>query len=318
MKTSVVTFFVLTIFLASCEETLLPVVETISYEIVSMESVLLTGEVTNESGGAVTKRGFCWGTNSEPTVNDYSSENDYGPGTFTQEIHVTYDQKYFFRSYAIDANGTQFGKVLCFKTELKPVFRTMTDRRDWKSYRTVKINNQTWMAENLAFLPSVSRQDQGSSDSPYYYVYNYEGSNVADAKSTENYDTYGVLYNWRAAMIACPSGWHLPSDEEWTILTDYLGSSAGVFLKEPGTTHWENPNTGANNASGFKALPGGMRTYRWGFVADGTYALFWSASEGDEPFAWCLCLGYSYDHVAHGYDYSDAGFSVRCLKNENQ
>jgi len=311
----VLILFVVLILSSSCEKNDLSVVKTVSYEIVSLESVILIGEVINQSGGVVTKRGFYWGTNPEPTLNDNCSENDNGPGTFTQKITVNYGQEYFFRSYAIDASGTQFGRVLSFKPEIKPVSGTMIDTRNWKIYATVKINDQTWMAENLAFLPSVSPHYSGSATDPFYYVYDYEGSSVADAKATDNFDTYGVLYNWEAAKTACPSGWHLPTEGEWTILTDYLGSSAGNFMKESGTKHWEGPNTGATNASRFKALPGGARYYRWGFVTLGSYALFWSASEGDELNARRLCLGYNYGYVTRGYDYGDNGFSVRCLKN---
>ncbi len=313
MKKIVFTFFVLTMFLASCKNIEVPVVKTVSYEIVTLKSVLLTGEVTNESGGAVTKRGFYWGTNPTPSLTDNSSENGYGPGVFTESVSLIYGQEYFFRSYAVDANGTQFGNILSIKVEIKPVTGTMTDSRDGKTYATVKINNQTWMARNLAYLPAVSPSSNGSESSPYYYVYNYEGSNVAAAKAVANYDTYGVLYNWEAAKISCPSGWHLPTDAEWTILTDYLASSGG-FMKEAGTTHWNSPNTDATNASGFTALPGGHRYYDGDFLSLGLGAFFWSSSENGSD-AWGRGLYYDGDGVYRHYYYRGSGFSVRCLQN---
>src|SRR5574344_844768 len=165
----------------------------------------------------------------------------------------------------------------------EPTSGTFTDDRDNKVYKWVKIGDQVWMAENLAYLPSVNMVADGSEDAAgsYYYVYGYDGTNVAEAKATDNYATYGVLYNWTAAMNGeassttnpsgiqgvCPAGWHLPSDAEWTELTDYLGgaSVAGGKLKETGTTHWNSPNTGATNETGFTALPG---CYRYG---DGTF-----------------------------------------------
>lgn len=146
---------------------------------------------------------------------------------------------------------------------------------DGDNYAVVTIGEQTWMAENLRYLPSVVGPDTGSEDvaGSYYYVYGYNGTDISEAKATENYDTYGVLYNWSAAMNGeessednpsgvqgiCPAGWHLPSKAEWTELTDYLGggSVAGGKLKEIGTTHWSSPNTGATNETGFTALPGG-------------------------------------------------------------
>jgi uncharacterized protein (TIGR02145 family) len=157
---------------------------------------------------------------------------------------------------------------------------TMTDARDGKTYNTVTIGNQEWMAENLAYLPSVNMGADGSDDNTagkYYYVYGYDGTNVTDAKATDNYTTYGVLYNWNAAMDGastssanpsgvqgvCPTSWHLPSDVEWTVLTDLLGgeSVAGGKLKETGTTHWNSPNTGATNSG----LPGGLRSGSGGY-----------------------------------------------------
>jgi len=83
---------------------------------------------------------------------------------------------------------------------------TFTDSRDNTDYRYITIGTQTWMAENLRVLPSVSDPDDGSPDDPYYYVYDYYGTDVAAAEATENYKTYGVLYNWEAALTACPDG----------------------------------------------------------------------------------------------------------------
>jgi uncharacterized protein (TIGR02145 family) len=84
-------------------------------------------------------------------------------------------------------------------------------------YKTVLIGKQWWMAENLAYLPVVNLPTEESVTNPYYYVYDYIGEDVDAAKATDNYKTYGVLYNWTAAMAACPAGWHIPSDAEWTV-----------------------------------------------------------------------------------------------------
>ena len=122
------------------------------------------------------------------------------------------------------------------------------DTRDGNVYNYVTIGNQVWMAENLKYLPSVVGSDTSSEITPFYYVYDYDGVNIEDAKATSNYTAYGVLYNWSAAMAGsassvtnpsgvqgvCPIGWHLPSDAEWIVLTDYLGgeNEAGGKLKE--------------------------------------------------------------------------------------
>jgi uncharacterized protein (TIGR02145 family) len=203
-------------------------------------------------------------------------------------------------------------------TETKTVIvagGNFTDSRDGHEYFLKTIGTQTWMAENLAYLPSVSPSSVGSETSPYWYVYNYQGSNVTEAKSTANYTTYGVLYNWESAKTACPSGWHLPSDTEWTTLTDFLGTSAGGKMKETGTTHWLSPNAGATNESVFTALPGGCLIPNGSFSYLGSYALFWSASKSVASFAWYRGLCYNDDEVGWHDDDCSYGFSVRCIKD---
>ncbi|MBM4459807.1 MAG: hypothetical protein FJ011_18935 [Chloroflexi bacterium] len=123
---------------------------------------------------------------------------------------------------------------------MKNTIDMLTDERDGNTYRTMVIGDQCWMAENLRYLPSVSpisarsprrlwRHVQNNSRiRPYYYVYGYPGRRVSEAQATANYRHYGVLYNWPAAMGACPPGWHLPGDEEWTQLVDYLMQAYGL------------------------------------------------------------------------------------------
>src|SRR5690554_267685 len=195
-----------------------------------------------------------------------------------------------------------------------------TDPRDGNVYKIITIGDQVWMAENLAYLPSVNMVADGSEDAAgsYYYVYGYDGTNVAEAKATDNYATYGVLYNWTAAMNDCPHGRHLPSDAEWTELTDYLGgeSVAGGKLKETGTTHWASPNTGATNETGFTALPGGARYNDGTFYDIGGYGNWWSATGDDATYAWDRFVSYGYSSVSSDCYYcKSVGFSVRCLRD---
>src|SRR5574344_1437322 len=210
------------------------------------------------------------------------------------------------------------------------VYSTIKDARDNQTYRIVTIGSQTWMAENLKYLPSVVGPETGSQTTPHYYVYGYNGTNVTDAKATANYTTYGVLYNWPAAMNGaassttnpsgvqgvCPDGWHLPSDAEWTELTDYLGgtSDAGGKLKETGTTHWNSPNTSATNETGFTALPGGNRRYGGTFYDVGRNGYWWSATENDANKAWSRRVYNDLSNVFRESSYKELGLSVRCLK----
>jgi len=208
-----------------------------------------------------------------------------------------------------------------------------------KSYAIVKIGNQTWMAENLAYLPKVSKSDTGSETMKYCYVYGYEDTVVAAAKTTLNYKTYGVLYNWPAAMNTsgksrpirgvmqgiCTVGWHLPGDDEWKALEMSLGmtqadadtidirysGSAGEKLKS--TWDWTSDSL-SSNYSGFTALPGGYRNMDNGFRELGNYALFWSASVLD-TLGYYRGLEFNDDGVFRYRTLKSHGMSVRCVKD---
>lgn len=145
-----------------------------------------------------------------------------------------------------------------------PGMPTITDPRDGQVYPTVKIGSQCWLQKNM----------------------NYKtGNSWCYGDNSTNCDTYGRLYDWKTALKVCPKGWHLPSDDEWSTLTTFLGGEgvAGGKMKEAGTSHWASPNEGAANSSGFTALPGGYRRYNGNF-ANLTYAAnFWSSTEYSTP-----------------------------------
>ena len=185
------------------------------------------------------------------------------------------------------------------------------------AYQTVQIGDQCWFAENCRYLPHVSNPTDESATEPYYYVYDYEGTDVEAAVASPNYETYGVLYNWPAVMTEgiCPSGWHIPSDGEFTELTDFLGGEgvAGGKMKEAGYDHWNQPNTGATNSSGWTGLPGGYRD-SGAFVNDGYYGYWWSASESGS-YSWRRTLYGNLGYVLRHDDDRDVGFSARCVRD---
>jgi uncharacterized protein (TIGR02145 family) len=217
-------------------------------------------------------------------------------------------------------------------------FVTCTDP-DGRSYAIVKISNQTWMAENLAYLPEVSHVAKGSDSLRHYYVYDYDDSLVGPAKNTDNYNFYGVLYNWPAAMnteskasqggrslqAVCPNGWHMPDDSEWKALemalgmsqydadTLYLRNSGEVGKKLKSSTGWINAGNGSN-FSGFTALPGGYRNTHGDFRSIDNYALFWTASLTD-TLAYYRSLNFNDNGVYRIPTLKSHGLSVRCVRD---
>ncbi len=208
---------------------------------------------------------------------------------------------------------------------------TFIDERDNNEYKWVKIGNQIWMAENLAYLPAVVGPGTESVTTPYYYVYDYDGTNATEAKATYNYTTYGVLYNWPAALATCPSGWHLPSDNEWKQLemaigmseseadaTESRGINAGTKLRA--LSGWYDNGNGTDDY-GFSALPGGHFSYTndiiGGFFSDNIrFGLWWSASEYATSNAWLRYLAAGYSGVYRTSNFKkNNGFSVRCVKD---
>ena len=174
---------------------------------------------------------------------------------------------------------------------------SFTDSRDGKTYKTVKIGTQTWMAENLAYKPISGN----------YWAYDNNSSNVSK---------YGYLYDWKTAKNVCPSGWHLPSDAEWTQLIEYLGGSEIAGKKMKSTSGW-NENGNGTNQSGFNGFPCGFRNGDGKYSDVGYYASWWGSAESstDTEIAWGKNLNFDNSKVLFNDGYKWRGFSVRCLKD---
>jgi uncharacterized protein (TIGR02145 family) len=183
-------------------------------------------------------------------------------------------------------------------------------------------NGQEWMAENLRTttyangdpIPNVTDANQWS---------NLTTGAWAHYNNDSQYENpYGKLYNWNTVddpRNVCPTGWHVPTDAEWTVLSDYLGGSAvaGGKMKSTGTQYWSSPNTDATNESGFSGLPGGYRLYNGTFNFIGLYGYWWSSTESSTNYAWYRFLSYNSDNVSRSdyYKPKEDGFSVRCLRD---
>lgn len=280
----------------------IPILSTTEVSNVTEIYVISGGNITSNGGTAITQRGVCWNTTGNPTVANSKTVDGTGDGKFSSSLSgLTPYTKYYARAYATNKTGTAYGETLSFFT-----FDTFTDLRDGHVYKTVTIGTQTWLAENLAYLPvtasavTVGSEDSGNDGKSFYYVYDIT--------------KYGVLYNWHAALTAAPAGWHLPTDAEWTTLSTYLGGPSDAGSKMKSTTGWLSPNTGATNSSFFTALPGGSRIDN-SFNGGGIDGVWWSSTQYETNSALSRVLRKSYIPIDQIYSNKNFGFSVRCIRN---
>ena len=195
---------------------------------------------------------------------------------------------------------------------------------DGNVYKTVKIGHQIWMAENLkttkyndgTAIPLITdnsawiNRDSIAFTTPAYYWYDNDSIYK---------NTYGALYNGYTVKTGklCPIGWRVPTDDEWSELTTYLGGEdvAGGKLKETGTDHWQSLNKGATNETGFTALPGGYRTMNGKFYYINGGSGWWSSTKYNSTYAWSRGMHSDTDHVSRGANELPNSLYVRCLKD---
>jgi len=293
-----------------------PVVITTFVSELSQTSATFGGEVTSDEGSAVTERGVCWSTEPTPTITDSKTIDGAGIGFFTSFLTgLIFNTQYYVRAYASNSYYTGYGNIISFRT----FGETVTDI-DGNVYNTIMIGTQVWMVENL----KTTRYNDGTSipNSINQWAYLTTGAYCNYNNDENNSPTYGKLYNWFAVSgyphDLAPVGWHIPTDDEWTTLATYLGGQdiAGSKLKETGTTHWVNTNSGATNESGFMALPAGERDGdNWGdFYSLGFRNFFWSSTSGSlDGFGWNLIKD---DNEFNPFGAAKThGFSVRCIKD---
>jgi len=300
-----------------------PVLETSEITDVTANSAICGGLFTDMGGLAITEQGICWSNSTKPETSDFKVSAILENTSFSGKIEgLIPNTVYFIRAYAANELGTGYGNELSFRTLLEGDTGTVSDN-EGNIYKTITIGEQTWMAENLRATKYQNGDTIGTtypsdlsiysiSTPKYQWVFNGDENNVKD---------YGRLYTWNAALDKrniCPVGWHVPSNQEWNVLSDFLGGEyiAGTKLKESGFSHWNYPNYGTNEV-GFAALPGGYRQ------ADGKYYYmnscgFWWSTTRDN-------IGYPSYRTMY-YDNGNlnlfqltitekCGLSIRCIKN---
>lgn len=218
-----------------------------------------------------------------------------GPGN---DINLIWDGRISYPEYSAEMT-----RIKIIATTSWSCGDPITDTRDNQTYNTVEIGTQCWMAENLDYVT---------------------GNSWCYSNSSSYCDTYGRLYDWSAASEACPSGWHLPSDDEWCTLTTYIdptvdcdattysGTDAGYKMKS--TSGWYDNGNGSD-AYGFAALPGGYRTGGGLFFMAGKGAFFYTSTENGSN-VWRRSLNHDRDEIYRTDNAQYFGFSVRCMKDD--
>ena len=301
--------------------------------------------MTATGGSAVTDRGVCWSTTPNPTRSNSYATSGGGTGNFTANLSLLIpNTTYYVRAFAISMGGIAYGNEVVFTTPADPFHdgepctsaATVIDR-DSNIYNTVQVGNQCWMKENLRTTQYADGTPilQGSVDSDadaYWFYPNNDPSNKP---------TYGLLYNWIALMHGasgsnanpsgvqgiCPDGWHVPSDAEWTQLTNYVSSRGQYvcynnvnFIAKvlAATTGWNSSyvncaignNLASNNTTGFGALPAGR--YGSGF---GSYGYYWSTTYSGNDEAYYRHFHYASPRIERYTYYTSSGHSVRCIRD---
>ncbi|MFN9709847.1 MAG: FISUMP domain-containing protein [Bacteroidota bacterium] len=301
---------------------------------ITANSATSGGSITADGGSPVTQRGICWATTQNPTTANNTAVSGTGTGSFTANLTgLTANTTYYVRAYAINTAGTAYGNQLSFTTTQTPVNPGTVTDASGNTYPTVTIGTQVWMAENLRTtkyrdginIPLITDNTQWANNwnngiplsQPMMCWYNND-------QATYTANKFGALYNWYAINPAtngnknvCPTGWHVPTDAEWTTLTNFLGgeSAAGGKMKSTGTQYWPSPNTNATNSSGWSGLPGGYRGFNGPFYDIGLGGIWWSSTELSTVNAWFRNLSYLNGDVNRNSASKTIGFSVRCVRD---
>jgi uncharacterized protein (TIGR02145 family) len=291
-----------------------PTVTTGAVTSITSTGATVAGNVTAAGSSTVTARGVCYGTSQNPTISGTCTPaNTTGTGSFSVQLAgLSAGVTYFVRAYATNSAGTAYGSNETFPTAAAAP--TVTDI-DGNVYPTVQIGTQVWMAANLR----TTRYRTGATITNVTNATTWSGLTTGAwahyDNAAANETLYGKLYNWYAVTDSrniCPTGWHVPSDAEWTVLSTFLATDVGFKMKA--TSGWGGTGNGSN-ASGFNGLPGGTRFTDGTFNDVGRYGFFWSSSEGNSVVAWFRYLYRANRDLVRGNLDKRDGFSVRCVRD---
>jgi uncharacterized protein (TIGR02145 family) len=336
----------------------LPVVITDTVSDIADFTATCGGTVTDDGGDSTVTRGVCWSTAPNPIIDNIHTLDGHGMGSFTSSLTgLPSGLTIYVRAYVTNHEGTAYGNEVTFTIPINPDgdskscpnTPTLTDV-DSNIYNTVQFGEQCWMRENLrttryADGTPIEHGSNASPNTPYWYY------PMDDAANKPN---YGLLYNWPAVVRGvmgsaanpsgvqgiCPDGWHVPSDAEWTQLTDYVsthseyvcgGNYINIAKAMVSTVGWDlssaavpclagNDSPATNNATGFGALPAGYGdneyTNEFTFGGLGYYTTFWTSTIAEVSYDPVYYRTFHFNHaeILRNYDYEyGSAKSVRCI-----
>jgi uncharacterized protein (TIGR02145 family) len=275
-------------------------------------SIDFSADISSDGGGQILAKGIVYSTHNLPTLLDFTIMRGPDAGSFTGSISsLLPNTTYYIRAFATNNLGTRYSNQLLENTSL-----IATDI-DGNMYPGIKIGTQTWLSKNLNVTKYQNNDNIDHVISSITWLSLVEGAWAYSDNSSSYGGTYGKLYNWFAATDQrkiCPIGWKIPSDEDWTILTDFLGGLdvAGGKLKSTGISLWQIPNNWANNLSYFSGLPGGYRDESGQFLGLGYYGLWWS-STSDGTNALSRYVYNEFNYASKDSSGKNQGLAIRCL-----
>jgi uncharacterized protein (TIGR02145 family) len=312
-----------------------PTLTTTTASSITSTTATSGGIISYNGRAAVSVSGVCWSTSLNPTISLSTKTTDGSTsGVFSSTITgLSKNTLYYVRAYATNSAGTGYGNQISFTTNSTEGQNGTVADIEGNIYNTVVIGAQTWMAENL----KTTQYNDGTSIPNITVSASWAalttGAYCDNINAPVNSISYGRLYNWFVAASfnprnVCPTGWHVPSDDEWHTLILSLDPNAqlifgtesaiaGGYLKEIGFTHWASPNTGATNSSGFSAFAGAYRDYLGTFATLGYYGCWWSSIQGTtSELAWYRVLSYDNSNITRSDGIGmKAGLSIRCIKD---
>ncbi len=297
-----------------------PTVNTRQVSNVTNNSAICGGIVTFSGGGVITEKGVCWSTTPDPDLQDSFTNVSTGTDTYSCTLpNLLPGTKYYVRAYIKNSGWTVYGEQVSFNTKVADIQGNL--------YRTVNIGSQVWMAENLRTIKYNDNTDIPNVPDDAEWIVLSTPAYCWIRNDIQYKEIYGALYNWFTVNTGklCPSGWHVPTDNEYKILeqtlgmasdqlnkTEWRGTDQGTKMKS--TTGWATGENGTNS-SGFSGLPGGYRWAKTGAFNGIGMLSYWWGSEFNAEYGWYRRLDGANSDVYRFFTSKEGGKYIRCIKN---